>query len=98
MSARQPDAVAHERPNAGYQSAAKRYDLQRPSGTLCKSYHPKSGLKRLVGTPNDHQTEMHDPTTDKKANHYEQWQQDDDCDGADSHPCHRRKTVIPIRK
>src|SRR6476620_8695330 len=60
MSTRQPDAVAHECPNAGYQSTAKRYDLQRPSGALCKSHHPKSGLKRLVGTPNDHQTEMHD--------------------------------------
>jgi hypothetical protein len=41
MSARQPDAVADERPNAGYQSATKRYDLQRTGGALRKSQNPK---------------------------------------------------------
>src|SRR2546426_170238 len=66
MSARQPDAVAHECPNAGYHSTAKRYNLQRTSGALRKSDHPKSGLKRLVSTANDHQTEMHDPTADNR--------------------------------
>ena len=98
MSARQPYAVAYERPNTGYQSTTKRYDLQRTSGALRKSHNPKSGLKRLVSTANDHQTEMHDRTADKKNNYEEQRQQDDHCDGADSHPGHCGKTVILIRK
>src|SRR5437899_2819403 len=75
MGTRQPDAVAHECPNAGNQSATERYHLQRTSGALRKSDHPKSGLKRLLGTANDHQTEMHDPTADKKPDHDEQMQQ-----------------------
>src|SRR5215475_3648291 len=97
MSARQPDAVAHECPNAGYQSTAKRYDLQRTGGALRKSHHPKSGLKRLVGTANDHQTEMDDPTADEKANHDDERHQDDRTE-ADSHSRHRGKTVILVRK
>src|SRR6266508_5593431 len=98
MSARQPDAVAHKRPNAGYQSATERYDLQRASGALRKSHHTKSSFKRLVSAANDHQAEMHDPTADKKANHDEQRQQDDHCNRADSHPGHCGKTIILIRK
>src|SRR4029077_4310574 len=92
MSTRQPNAIAHKRPNAGYQSTAKRYDLQRTSGALRKSHHPKSGFKRLVSAANDHQTEMPDPTADKNADHDEQRHQDDRTE-ADSHPSHRSKTV-----
>src|SRR5262249_52125984 len=36
MRARQPDAVADERPNAGYQSATNRDNLQRTSRALRK--------------------------------------------------------------
>src|SRR6266513_716054 len=72
VSARQPDAIAHKRPNAGYQPAAKRYHLQRTSGALRKSHDPESGFKRLIRAANDHQTEMHDPTADKKRHDDEQ--------------------------
>src|SRR5947208_2827611 len=98
MSARQTDAGAHERPNAGYQSATERYDLQRASRAVRKSQNSKSGLKRVVSAANDHQTEMHDRTADEEADHDEQRQQDDHCHRADSHPGHRGKTAIPIRK
>src|SRR5262245_21439933 len=98
MSARQPDAVADECPNAGYQSAANRDDLQRTSRALRKSEHPKGGFKRLVSAANDHQTEMHDPAADKQPNYDEQGQQDDHRNRADSHPGHRGKTVVLIRK
>src|SRR5438876_11411917 len=69
MSARQTDAGAHERPNAGYQSATERYDLQRASRAVRKSQNSKSGLKRVVSAANDHQTEMHDRTADEEADH-----------------------------
>src|SRR4030095_11706927 len=98
MTARQPDAVAHECPNAGYQSTAKRYYLQRTCGALRKSQDAEGGFKRLVSAANDHQTKMNDPTADKEADHDEQRQQDDHCDPADSHPGHRGKTVILLRK
>src|SRR5438552_12573376 len=86
MSARQPDAVAHECPNAGYQSATKRYDLQGTGGTLSKCHDPERGFERLVSTANDHQTEVHDGTPDEKNDYDEERQQNDHCDRADSHP------------
>src|SRR5215208_5179818 len=41
---------------------------------------------------------MREPTPDEKKNREEQRQQDNHCNGADSHPGHRGKTVIFIRK
>src|SRR6188472_1799555 len=66
VGAGQSDAAAHERPNAGYQSTAKRYHLQRTSGALRKSHDSKSGFERLVRAANDHQAQMHDAAADKK--------------------------------
>src|ERR1700757_1498534 len=63
---------------------------------LGKSQDPERSFKGLVSAANDHQTEMHDPTADKEADHDEQRQQDDHCSRADSHPGHRRKTVLPV--
>src|SRR4026207_381797 len=97
MSARQPDAVAHEGPSAGYQSTAKGYYLQRTRGALGKSQNAEGGFKGLVSAANDHQTEMHDATADKKPDHDQERHQDDRTQ-ADSHPGHRGKTVILIRK
>src|SRR5262245_19444864 len=97
MSTRQPNAEADERPNEGNDSTANRYDLQRTSRALSKCHNSKSRFKRLVGTANYHQTEVDESTANKKANHDEQRQQDDRTD-ADSHPCHRGKVVILIRK
>src|SRR6266478_7445451 len=98
MSTRQPDAVAHECPNEGNQSATERYHLQRTSGALRKSDHPKSGLKRLLSAANYHQTDVREGTPDEKKDHDEQRQQDDHCHRADSHPGHRDKTIIPVCK
>ena len=98
MSARQPDAIAHERPNTGYHSTAKRYDLQRTSGALSKCQDPERGFKRMVSASNYHQTDVREGAPDEKKDHDEQRQQDDHCDRADSHPGHRDKTVTPIRK
>src|SRR6516165_2749301 len=97
MSARQTDAIAYERPNSGNQSTAQRDDLQRTSRALRKSQDSKSRFKRLISTANDHQTEMHDSTADKQSDHDDERHQDDRTE-ADSHPCHRGKIVILIRK
>src|SRR3954467_15857604 len=98
VSACQPDAITHKRPDHGYQSTAKRYHLQRASGTLRKSQDPQSGFKRLVSAANDPQTEMHDAAADKKPDHQEQWWKDDHCHRADAHAGHDGQTVIFVRE
>src|ERR1043166_1019370 len=94
MSTRQTDAVAHDRPNARNQSTTKRYDLQRPGGALRESEDAESRFKRLIGTSNDHQTQMHDGTADKQTNHDEERQENDHCSGPNSHASHRGKAVV----
>ena len=65
---------------------------------MSKCEHPKCGFKWLIGTANDHQTEMRERTPDEKKDCDEQRQQDDHCDRADSYAGHPGKTVILIRK
>jgi hypothetical protein len=64
---------------------------------MSKCQNSERGLKRLVGAAYYHQTEVRERTPDKKKDHDEQRQQDDRSE-AESHPSHRRKTVVLIRK
>src|SRR5215467_12867219 len=97
LSARQPDAVAHDRPNSRNQSTAKGDDLQRTGGALSKCEDPECGFKRLVSPAKYHQTEVREATPDEKKDYDAQRHQDDRTE-ADSHPGHCGKTVILIRK
>src|SRR5215467_7990614 len=62
LSARQPDAVAHDRPNAANEPTAQRYDLQRTRGALRKCEDPECGFKRPVSAAKYHQTEVREGT------------------------------------
>src|SRR5438093_5941401 len=59
MGARQADAVANERPNAGDHSTTNRYHLQRTRRAMRESQNAESSFKWLVCAANDHQTDMH---------------------------------------
>src|SRR5262249_36902705 len=95
MSARQSDAEANERPNAGDHPTTNRDHLQRTSGTLREGDHAESGFKRLVRATYDHQTEMKNRTKDEQSNYDEQRHQNDKRSRA-AHPGHRSERVVTV--
>src|SRR5262245_59242207 len=64
---------------------------------MSKSQNPERGFKRSISTAYDHQRKVHERTPDKKNDHNAHRHQDDRTE-ADSHPCHRGKTVILVSK
>src|SRR5438093_6803080 len=66
MGARQADAVANERPNAGDHATTNRYHLQRTRRAMRESQNAESSFKWLVCAANDHQTDMHHRAADEQ--------------------------------